>query len=40
MDSFACALVNGDVMCWGGGGDGEIGDGASMDRPSPVPVAW
>ncbi len=36
----ACArLASGRVLCWGGNGTGQIGDGTRTDRPSPVPVA-
>jgi len=32
-----CALLGGGrVFCWGRGADGELGDGAGMDSPTPV----
>jgi alpha-tubulin suppressor-like RCC1 family protein len=35
----ACALLTGDeVRCWGQGGDGQLGDGAGVDRAKPVVV--
>ena len=34
----ACAVVGGEVWCWGDNGDGEIGDGTMTDRYSPVRI--
>ncbi len=35
-----CALLDGgDIYCWGDGYGGELGDGATIDRPSPTKVA-
>jgi alpha-tubulin suppressor-like RCC1 family protein len=35
----ACALTaGGDVMCWGFGGDGELGDNATANSSVPVQV--
>src|SRR5262249_37958334 len=35
----ACAVLsNGQVQCWGDNADGELGDGTSTDRSSPVTV--
>jgi len=34
----ACAVVNGSVYCWGFGGHGELGNGASSDSAVPVQV--
>lgn len=35
----ACALtVGGQVLCWGEGSSGQLGDGAAKDRAAPVPV--
>jgi len=35
----ACALLQGDELrCWGRGTNGQLGDGAGVDRPSPVVV--
>lgn len=34
-----CVLLNtGDVQCWGGNGDGQLGDGSTTSRVSPVRV--
>lgn len=36
----SCALTSGGaVLCWGFNGDGEIGDGSTMQRLTPVPVS-
>lgn len=35
-----CALgVSGTLYCWGDGGDGEIGDGETKDRATPIAVS-
>jgi hypothetical protein len=31
-----CALVSGAIYCWGENATGELGDGSTMERPSPV----
>lgn len=37
--NFACALTNvGEVYCWGGNSEGQLGDNSLTDRPTPVPV--
>jgi alpha-tubulin suppressor-like RCC1 family protein len=37
--SHSCALVqNGEVRCWGYNGFGQLGDGTTTNRLSPVPV--
>jgi alpha-tubulin suppressor-like RCC1 family protein len=35
-----CAVANGNVLCWGAGDAGQIGDGGMVGRPLPTAVAW
>ncbi len=38
-NSHACALTTGgDIVCWGNGGGGSLGDGTSMSKTTPVPI--
>jgi alpha-tubulin suppressor-like RCC1 family protein len=38
-NSHACALTTaGDIVCWGTGGGGELGDGTSTSTTTPVPI--
>jgi len=37
-DSHTCAVIGGDVRCWGANGSGQLGDGSMTDRSSPVAV--
>lgn len=33
-----CAIVNGDVFCWGGNSEGQLGDGTTTDHSLPAKV--
>src|SRR5438445_9522218 len=38
--AHTCGVTSGGAAyCWGSNGDGELGDGTTADRLSPVPVA-
>jgi len=38
--SHACAVVaTGTIYCWGSNSNGQLGDGTTMDNPTPVEVA-
>ena len=38
--SFTCGVMtNGHASCWGENGSGQLGDGLTIDRREPVPVA-
>jgi alpha-tubulin suppressor-like RCC1 family protein len=37
-DSHACALIEGEVWCWGKGEQGQLGDGQKNDSITPVKV--
>lgn len=36
---FTCALVSGDMWCWGEGSDGQLGVGSNVDADVPVSAA-
>jgi alpha-tubulin suppressor-like RCC1 family protein len=39
LDTASCALLNdGNVRCWGDNGEGQIGDGTTTHRPTPVVI--
>jgi len=39
-NGYNCALTNaGGIKCWGGNSSGELGDGTTVNRRSPVPVS-
>jgi alpha-tubulin suppressor-like RCC1 family protein len=35
---YTCAIVNDGVQCWGANGGGQLGDGTTTERYSPVTV--
>jgi alpha-tubulin suppressor-like RCC1 family protein len=38
-DAHTCVVrQDGTALCWGTNGDGQLGDGTTMDRPGPAPV--
>jgi hypothetical protein len=37
-DSVCALLSGGDIDCWGGGEDGELGDGSEEPSATPIPV--
>jgi len=37
-NAHACAIVNGNVLCWGMNGSGQVGDGTQTDRAVPTAV--
>ena len=39
-DQHACALVNGEVDCWGDNSLGQLGNGSFSIAPAPVAVAF
>ncbi|MDO8336043.1 MAG: hypothetical protein Q7T74_04675 [Candidatus Saccharibacteria bacterium] len=36
--SHNCALSNGNIYCWGRGGDGQLGNNGTADSITPIPV--
>ena len=37
---YTCARTTADAaLCWGGNGNGQLGDGSTDDRTTPVPVS-
>ncbi len=40
-NSHTCALkTDGTVLCWGWNGQGQLGDGTTINHASPTPVKW
>ena len=37
-DTADCAIANGSLYCWGGNGNGQVGNGTNSDQPNPVRV--
>ena len=38
VGQHSCAIVNGGALCWGYNSNGQLGDGTTTDRFTPVPV--
>ncbi|MBY0490152.1 MAG: Ig-like domain-containing protein [Gemmatimonadaceae bacterium] len=39
-ENHACAIVGGDTYCWGSNSYGQLGDGTTNDRTTPVRLAF
>ena len=39
-ENHSCAVVGGEVKCWGANGNGQLGDGTTIEHPTPTAVPF